>query len=92
MHAHEAFPDLGEEVGVTPQQRQLTRREQDAADILEALNRRLGRAGPAGVEQFRRALKREGWGPENATTWRSAFRDLKPRMEMGDHDAVLRIS
>lgn len=89
---NERFSELpAEEEGAAPA-RKPSKRERDAADILDALNRKLGRAGPASLDQLRRALKREKWGPDNPTTWRSAFRDLKARMEMGDHDAVLHIS
>ncbi len=87
---HEAFPDLPEEEAGAPA-RKLSSRERDAADILDALNRKLGRAGPASLDQFRRALKRADWGPENPGSWRRAFHDLKAKLEMGDHDDVLHL-
>jgi len=88
---HEAFPELPEDEDAAPQARPLTEREQEAADILDRLNRRLGRAGPANLDQFRQALKREEWGPENPGSWRRAFHDLKTRMEMDSNDAVFDI-
>ncbi len=88
---HESFPDLPEEDESAATVRKLSSRERDAADILDALNRKLGRAGPASLDQFRRALKRADWGPENPGSWRRAFHDLKAKLEMGDHDDVLHL-
>lgn len=87
---HEAFtvhPDEDDAGGST-----LSERDQEAADILRGLNRKLGRAGPASVDMLRQALKAEGWGPSNPDTWRSVFRNLKNKMEIDRHGGVHRIS
>lgn len=87
----DAFPELPADEDDIPQPRPLTARESEAADILARLNRTLGRAGPATMGQFRNALKRAGWGPENSGSWRRAFHDLKNHMETDSNDAVLHL-
>lgn len=88
---HEDFPTLPPEEGEDSPGRPLTAREQEAADILDALNRKLGRAGPASIEQLRKTLKLKGWGPDNPGSWRRAFHDLKARMEIDSNDAAVEI-
>ncbi len=89
---HEAFTDHGPEVDENESpSRRLTKREREAAAILDGLNAKLGRAGPAGVDQFRRALKQEGWGPDNAASWRSAFREIRTKLEMDEHGGALHL-
>jgi len=85
---HEAFPDLPPEGAPTPK---LTKREREAMEILDALNRKLGRSGPANIDQFQRALKREKWGPDNFATWRSVFRNLRQKLDLDSSGAVLGI-
>jgi len=87
---HESFPDLPAEEN--PSGRKLSKGEREAAAILADLNAKLGRAGPAGLDQLRRALKHEGWGPENPGTWRSAFRHLRSKMEEDRHGGIIRIA
>jgi hypothetical protein len=74
----------------TPAKR-LTKRQAHAAEILEELNRKLRRIGPADIDQFRNALKRSGWGPENPGSWRRAFFELKARLEIDSKGSVLRL-
>jgi RecA/RadA recombinase len=81
LREHAAIADLPEEEAQATT-RKLTRREEDAAEILDALYEKRGRLGPATVNQYRRALKREGSGPENPRSWRRAFHDLKASMQM----------
>jgi hypothetical protein len=91
VNENESFADHGAEYGEAPSRR-LSNSEREAADILKCLNAKLGRAGPAGVEQLRRALKQEDWGPEHPDSWRSAWRNLKKKMELDGHDGVIRIA
>ncbi len=56
--------------------------QQEAAAILARLNAKLGRAGPASEPQFKRELKREQWGPANAASWRSTYRNLRPKLRI----------
>lgn len=71
--------------------RRLTPREREAASILDDLIRRHARIGPPSVDQFQRALKRAKWGPQHPATWRSAFRELKAKLEMDSNDGVISI-
>jgi len=81
---HEAFVAIEE----APEGARLTKREREAKVILDSLNRRLGRAGPATLDQFQRELKRKGWGPERADSWRSAFRHLRERLDVDSNDEI----
>lgn len=87
LDEHEAFPDLPPEEAddLTPMQR-------EAAEILARLNAKLGRTGPANEPQLKRELKREAWGPENAASWRSTYRNLRPKLRIDSDGFVIGIA
>lgn len=72
----------------TAQMPTLTTRDSEALEILHALNRRLGRAGPASLDQLQRALKRENWGPKNPAAFRKAWERLKAKLDIDSNGAV----
>lgn len=80
------FRDLDAEEAVEsgPQPRRLTSREKEALHILA----RQSRIEPPTVEQFQRALKRAHWGPENPSSWRSAFQRLLDKLSIDSNGEI----
>lgn len=87
LDEHERFENLDAAPGKA---KPLTTRERKARAILEALTKKLGRAGPPNLDQYRRALKRESWGPEGRESWERAFRRLTERFDLDSNGAIER--
>ena len=81
LDEHEAFPDLPPEESREVKPAKLNARQRAALDILEALNRKLGRAGPATRDQLKGALRREGWPGQRVADLHGAIRDVLAALE-----------
>lgn len=81
LSEHEAFPDLPPEESEVATPAKLNARQRAALDILEALNRKLGRAGPATRDQLKAALRREDWPGQPVANLRGAIRDVLTALE-----------
>lgn len=83
----EAFVDY-EEPDAADAEPPLTKREREAIAVLDKLREKYRRIGPPTVDQLRRALRREKWGPKGESAWRSAFKRLLDKLDIDSNDAI----